>query len=88
MRLILRRYWRGFVLWRQQEKLRKEREQLDEQIRKRKAEAAELGITEMLLDIYKNGHGYQPWISNYERVSLQDMVFTMKGHRYMGNSDL
>src|SRR5690349_10426047 len=62
----LKRYWRGFVLWRQQEKLKKQRERLDEEVRRRKVEAAKLGITDMLIDIYKHGHGYQPWISNYE----------------------
>ena len=75
-------YWRAFVLWRQQEKLRKQRERLEEGVRRRKAEAAKLGITNMLLDIYKNGHGYQPWISNYERRSIAETTFSVKGHSY------
>jgi hypothetical protein len=80
---MINRYWRGFVLWREKEKLTTQRERLDEHVQKRKAEAAKLGITAMLLDVYKNGHGYQPVLTNYQYDPPKDsLTFSIKGRTY------
>ncbi len=77
------RYWRAFVLWRQHEKLKNARERLDQEVGKRQEEASKLGITDMLMDIYKNGHGYQPWIGSYQSGSPQRSVtFLVKSKTY------
>ena len=76
------KYLQAFISWRKQEKLRMQRERLDEEVVKRKAEAAKLGITDMLLDIYKNGHGYQAWISYYESGPNKKTTFFIKGKSY------
>lgn len=80
---IISRYWRAFVIWRQHENLKNERERLDREVRKRQEEASKLGISDMLIDIYRNGHSYQPWISNYQHGSLERSVtFLVNSKRY------
>lgn len=84
----LKRYWQAFLLWRGQEKLRRERERLDQEVRKRQKEAAELGITEMLLDVYRNGYRYQPWISNFQAdPPTNSVTFLVKGKSYIIKSE-
>ena len=38
----------------------------------------------MLLDVYKEGYGYQPWITNYQSNSPKSTVnFSIKGKSYI-----
>jgi hypothetical protein len=38
----------------------------------------------MLLDVYKNGYGYEPWITNYQSDSPKNNVnFSLKGKDYI-----
>jgi hypothetical protein len=79
---LIERYWRGFLLWRSREKLRKEREGLEQGVRERQEEAVKLGLTHMLIGFYREGESYQPWVSNFERPPRGNAIFKVQGQSY------